>query len=415
MPLIPDPFASHRETFAGIGDFFGDLFRRVTGQSNNPTQTTLQKKPPQTSYAVTDLDANRRAANAKKKAAAPAGPDIMSIFQRLFDAQAGQLGQQTPYSDLLKASQRSAGATFDPQIAAMQALISSAKKTGKESQADVKDIYKALADSYAADIKQTKDNFNYNRENERARLSEYQTNLRNNYGDSMDSLTDTFKQLGIEAAAPDVMPELAQDQGDWANIASRDSAAEQQALNQMESGELAYYTKGPNLANQESANVQSELVKQLQAFLVQQQSGLQQLQAQKTLAQQAALSQLQQQQAGIQDDAWKRLLESGRFMMDYQKQQASLQSKAAPKPQTFSKGLKGASQVMQDLLGSGAGRVYNAFQDMLLSPEFRPATGQLDPNQAAYIAVEKGRALGLSQAELTALLQGVFAYYGKLQ
>lgn len=407
------PFPNPVSNLGGISSFFQDIARRLTGQSSAPAKTILQQ--PQTSYATTDLSTQRKLSPVKKPAA-PAGPDIMSIFQRLFDAQAGQLGQQTPYSDLLKTSQQTAGATFDPQIAAMQALISTAKTTGKKSRADVKDIYKDLADSYSKDISNTKSNFNYNRENETARLQDYQNNLRNNYGASMDSLTDTFKQLGIEAAAPDVMPELAQDQGDFSNMAARDSAEEQKALNQMESGELAYYTKGPNLANQESANVQSELVKQLQAFLLQQNSGLQQLQAQKTLAQQSALGELQKQQSGIQDDAWKRLLDSGRFMMDYQKTQAQLNKPAAgAKPQTFAKGLKGASQIMTDLLGKGAGKVYNAFQDMLLSPEFRPATGQLDPNQAAYIAVEKGRKLGLSQAELTALMQGVFAYYGKLQ
>lgn len=342
------------------------------------------------------------------------GQDPFDLFQQLFQSQLAGLGQgQVPLAQL-QAAARQQASVFDPQITALQALMSQAKSSGKSARAEIGDIYTKLADSYKGDIATARKEFATSKEQERAMLAEYQGQLRNNYGSSMDALTEEFQKLGIEAAAPDVMPELAADQGNWADIASRESAADMQALQQMEQGDVQYYTKGAPLARQEGAQVQSELVKQLEAFLTQQRGNLGQIQAQKQNAYMAALSDLQKQQQGVQDDQWNRLLQSGNFMLDYRKQLAAEQKAGTTKVPT--KGLKGASQVIGQMLGPQLGaQTYQIFQDMLISPEFRPVTGKLPVQDAAYLATKYGQSKGLNPAQITALMQGVYAYYGRLQ
>lgn len=334
-----------------------------------------------------------------------AGPTdtIQSIYQQLLQRLALEGSSGVDPAAAKTQAQALANAQFDPQITAIQALMASAKKSGKAASKEIGNMYEQLARSYAGDLKSSREAFMTLEEKEKARQADYQSSLRNNYTGSMDALSEQFKQLGIEEAAKDVMPELAQDLGDYGGIATREGAAELTALGQLEAGEEQFYARGAPLARQEGTQIRSELAKQLEAFLTQQGGQIAALQAQKNNAYLSAMGDIQAAQTKSQNEAWDRLLQIGRFM----------QSQQTKQPTGSYKGLTGASTVLSELLGERAGRADKFLKDMLLSPEFRPVTGQLDVNNAAYLMTQKAQAAGLGPDEIAALMQSIYALYGK--
>lgn len=328
---------------------------------------------------------------------------IQDIYQQLLArlSQEGSSGIDPAAADAQ--ARRAASMQFDPQITAIQALMAEAKKSGKAASSEIGNMYEQLAKSYAGDLKSSRESFLTLEEKEKARQADYSNSLRTNYSTSMDELSKQFKQLGIEEAAADVMPELAQDMGDYGGIAAREGAAELTALGQLEAGEQQFYARGAPLARQEGTQIRSELASQLESFLTQQGGQITALKAQQNNAYLSALSEIQAGQAKSQDEAWDRLLQVGR-LMETQKTKA---------PAASYKGLTGATTVLTEILGDRAGRADKFLKDILLTPEFRPVTGQLDVNTAAYLMTQKAQAAGLGPDEIAALMQSVYALYGK--
>lgn len=394
----------------------GSALRRLSGWWNSlfdegPTQRPVVQAPVQTPRRLGEgFESN--AERAKRLGTVwPGGvqpvaqTSIQDIYQQLLArlAQEGSAGVDPAAAQTQ--ARALAAAQFDPQITAIQALMSQAKKTGKSASKEIQNMYEELAKSYAGDLKSSRAAFMNLEEKEKARQADYAESLRTNYTGSMDALSQQLQQLGIEEAARDVMPELVQDMGDYGGIAAREGASELTALGQLEAGEEQFYARGAPLARQEGTQIRSELATQLESFLQQQGGQIAALQAQKNNAYLAAMGDIQAQQTKTQNEAWDRLLQVGRFMES--------QKTKAPAPSY--KGLTGASQVLSELLGSRAGRADKFLKDMLLSPEFRPVTGQLDVNNAAYLMTQKAQAAGLGPDEIAALMQSIYALYGKFK
>lgn len=328
---------------------------------------------------------------------------IQDIYQQLLQRLALEGSTGLDPKAAQSQARRSASMQFDPQITAIQALMSEAKKSGKAASSEIGNMYEQLAKSYAGDLKSSREAFLTLEEKEKARQADYANSLRTNYGSSMDALSEQFKQLGIEEAAQDVMPELAQDMGDYGGIAAREGAAEMQALGQLGAGEEQFYARGAPLARQEGTQIRGELATQLESFLNQQGGQIAALKAQQNNAYLSALSDIQGAQAKSQNEAWDRLLQVGRFM----------ESQKTKAPAASYKGLTGATTVLTEILGDRAGRADKFLKDILLTPEFRPTTGQLDVNTAAYLMTQRAQAAGLGPDEIAALMQSVYALYGK--
>lgn len=328
---------------------------------------------------------------------------IQDIYQQLLQRLAleGSAGVDPKAAEAQ--ARRLASAQFDPQISAIQRLMSEARSSGKSASSEIGNMYEQLAKSYAGDLKSSREAFLTLEEKEKARQADYSNSLRTNYTGSMNDLQEQFKALGIEEAARDVMPELVQDMGDYGGIAAREGASELTALGQLEAGEEQFYARGAPLARQEGTQIRSELATQLESFLNQQGGQIAALKAQQNNAYLSALSDIQAAQTKSQNEAWDRLLQVGRFM-ETQKTKA---------PAASYKGLTGATTVLTEILGDRAGRADKFLKDILLTPEFRPVTGQLDVNTAAYLMTQKAQAAGLGPDEIAALMQSVYALYGK--
>lgn len=344
------------------------------------------------------------------------GSSMDELFQRLMASMAAGSGYNAPsMSSLQSQANAGVGMQFDPQIGALKRAMSSARSNAAYSQQAVGKLFSGLATSYKADKKDTTKLFKKSKEDEYARLEQYKNNVKDNYKDSMQSLTDSFAQLGIQAAAGDsTTGALARGQADRLQAAEEDTNIEQSALNQEERGEQVYWQKGMGTAKMEGTQRQADLQQTLSAYLMDSQGKLADLEAQKKIAYQGALAKLQQevaQQAAAQSDkTWSQLLQLGNFQMSVGKYNQSMQPKAAST--AIGKGLTGANnylvqQFQNSQWGPGeADRYSSVLQGLILQ-----IPSGTSPEEAANFAAAEANRRGISPSVLS---RAMLAYYGKV-
>lgn len=339
-----------------------------------------------------------------------AGSSMDQLMKQLMASMGG--GYSAPSMSSLSASARqSVDLQFDPQIAAINRAMQRAKTNAAYSQQAVGKLFQGLAASYKGDIKDTKKIFSGAKEQEKARLADYTEQTKSNYQDSMDSLTDSFKKLGIEAAAGEsTTGALAKDEASNLQRGTTESAAEQQALGTQETGDLSYWQKGAGTAKLEGTQRQSDIAQALNQYLQDQGASLEQLKASREVAYQQTLAKLQaqvQQQAAQQsNETWSRLMQLGKFQMEVGRYNQSMNKQKA-----YGKGLTGASNYLYDQFvnsqwGAGEGQRYSGIlQGIILG--LPPG---ISPEQAASAAANEARRRGLSA---TVMSRAMLAYFGR--
>jgi hypothetical protein len=341
------------------------------------------------------------------------GSEMDELMKRLLMSMGG--GGSIPSMSSLEMQARSAvNAQFDPQIAALNRAMRRAQTNASYSKTAVGKLFQGLASSYGADKKDTKKLFREAREGEKARLADYTEETKENYQDSMDSLTEEYKRLGIEAAAGEsTIGRLAEDQASNIQAANKESSIETSALGQEETGEMNYWQKGIGTAKLEGTQRQSDIQQMLQEFMQTKGEEIESLKAQREASYKQALAQLQQQvqaQAAEQSNkTWSQLMQLGRFQMDVGRYNKSM---AADSSKGFGKGLTGANnylhkQFVNSQYGPQEGERYSGIlQGMIL--KMPPG---ITPEQAANYAAEEARRRGISA---TVMSRAMLAYYGRL-
>jgi hypothetical protein len=371
--------------------------------SNNPLGGAIQ--------AAANVAASRYRPKPQKSVGGP-GSD-MDLLMRQLMSSLGQGYSAPSESSLELQARQSANMQFDPQIAAINRAMARARQNAAYSGTAIGKLFQGLAESYKGDKKDTKQIFKNAKEEEKARLNDYTEATKANYQDSMNSLTESFKKLGIEAAAGDsTTGALAKDEAFNLQRATTDSATEQQALNTQQTGDLSYWEKGMGTAQMEGTQRRADLQMALSQYLQDQGSNLEDLKAQEEITYQNNLARLQQevqQQAAQQsNETWSRLMQLGRFQMDVNKYN---QSMANAGNKSFGKGLTGASNYLYEQFrnsqwGPGEGERYNSvLQGIILS--LPPG---ITPEQAASTAAEEANRRGLSASVMS---RAMLAYYGR--
>lgn len=339
------------------------------------------------------------------------GSDMDALMKKLIASMGG--GYAAPSESSLEAQARQvAGLQFDPQIAAINRAMGRAKTNAAYSNVAIGKLFKGLSQSYGADKKETKGLFKHAKEEEKARLADYTEQTKANYQDSMNSLTESFKHLGIEAAAGEsTTGAIVKDEASNLQRGTTESSAEQKALGTQETGDLSYWEKGMGTAQMEGTQRQADLQTMLNQYMQEQTGQQESLKAQKQLTYQNALAKLQQEvqsQAAKQSDAtWDRLMQLGKFQMEVGRYNKSM----AGQDKAFGKGLTGASNYLHDQFvnsqwGAGEGERYNSvIQGMILN--LPPG---ISAEQAASAAANEARRRGMSA---TVMSRAMLAYYGK--
>lgn len=375
------------------------LYAKLFGGQGTPSSRIQAPTAPSitgpTTYAYTNLDANKPTAD-------------QEALQRLQQLRSALLQQSASLGNMGQMSSQasiSANLQYDPQIAQIQSLMAQAKKTTRGQQRLVTSTYNDLAKMSKVDVADAKKEAAAASEGEKARLADLKTNIKSDYMTSMNSLRDELQQLGIQAAGGDAMGDLSGDMALYQRLGSQESAAEQQAINTREQGDISYFSKQAPIARMAGAEQVGQLSQALQQYLFQQQGQLGQLQAQKQLAYQSAMNQLQGQVSSQQNDIWNKL------------QQLSRQEKSLTTPKKFGQGLTGASDYLTQQFSSGydsqfglgeAKRYLGVLQGLITSAGSQPY--RLTPEQLVNQAAVYARQHGISERILT---RAMLTYLGK--
>lgn len=349
------------------------------------------------------------------------GSALDQLFQQLMQQEANATYQAPTIAQLRQQAMSSAGGTYDPQIAALRNASSQAAANEKYGSMAIGKLYSGLANSYNADLGNTKQQFTAAKANEKARLADNTNQIKGNYTSAMKELANTYASLGIQQAANDsTVGALAKDQAFNTNQADTISNAEQQALGTQQQGMNNYWTTGKGTAQLQGVNSQQDLIMQLQKFQQTQGASIAALEAQKASAYQSALSQLQQQvqqQAATQQNAqFQHLLDLGRFKMDIGNYNLS-QSKAANTTQNIGNGLSGVANFLSQAAPGSGSQYMSLIQGMILSQNevnsTDPTTGQT--TQVPYQKVIADIAAQAKRQGLDPNIAGqaAYAYFGK--
>lgn len=339
------------------------------------------------------------------------GSDLDKLFQQLMQS-AGGGSYSIPSNAALDLQARTdANMAYDPQISAARRAMAQAKTNTAYSKTAVGKLFQGLAGSYETDKKATKQLFKEAKEDERARLTDYTNTIKDNYADSMNSLAETYKKLGIEAAAGEsTTGRLAEDQAFNLQQETTKSSAEESALGQEQTGEMEYWQRGAGTAKLEGTQRQGDLQMALNQYLNEQSGRVADLEAQRQLAYQNALAKLQQ---NVAEQAAKQSQQSWSNMMELARLQQSRQSAASAKAaKGFGKGLQGANNYLYEQFvnsqwgPSEAERYSGILQGLIL--QLPPG---MSAEQAAQYAAGEANRRGISP---TVMARAMLAYQGRL-
>lgn len=238
------------------------------------------------------------------------------------------------------------------------ARVNSAKKQTGEATADVKDMYRALANDYERLAPQQLAQSQAAQEEIKKMYGQLRSNIKGDYARVSEEQGDLFKQLGIEEALPSVLDEQDDQVLEASQAAAENQAQQQQRYMDMGQADATYYREGSPIATMTGNEISTDFISQLQSYLQQTEaertSGIQtgymdQLsQAQNQLTQQ---QQVAQQEAGRKQEMLWQMLQS--------QLQGGQQQQQALTPDSFIGQLPAPTQQA----------VGGAFQRLLRSPE----------------------------------------------
>jgi hypothetical protein len=307
----------------------------------------------------------------------------------------------------------SVAAQYDPVIAALRNQMSQAQTTADQHYQQLGQMYSSLSDSYMADLPAIASNY----DKAEASVSDVYGDLRNRvtqqYQDSQNQQADIMAKLNIQAAAPGTLPQQQRDQDFFNNLASKDEATANAALNMQQTGDEEFTRKGSQIARYEGANKQSTLMEQLRELLGAYQSQIGQQEAARSAAAANALLKLRTDSS---DSASRRAQQefenyvtSIRLMSELGgKEVGPVQSPADVPTRAMSFGLDPQQ----------AQRVQNVFNtaldsDMVIQEGINPTYGTpLTSAAKAARMRELGTQMGLTSQELNALRYLALEYFG---
>lgn len=145
--------------------------------------------------------------------------------------------------------------------------IATARETAGEGKEDIRGMYRALASDYERLAPEQAEQAAEAQQQVEDLYGELRTNIEGNYARIAEEQGDLFKQLGIEAAAPEVLNPQSEQAVAAMNRAEELGTQQQQRYMDIGNIDETYYREGAPLASLTSANRVSDLMGQLQNFV----------------------------------------------------------------------------------------------------------------------------------------------------
>ncbi len=365
----------------------------------------------------------------------PQGPSLRDtlIQQLLAGINQGGAPKMKSMAQLRAEAAGVVGAQYDPQIAAIKELMGNAKSDAKVNRKDIQALYADLAGSYKEDNAWLQKELKAAKSNEAKSLG----TLTNRMDDTLDAQTADmaadFEKLGISDTLPAATQQMQNDNSFFDQLNATESGAQQRYYDAISAADNSYYNRASSIAGQRGVESVESLLGNLRDYLTQARGEISSLEGQRGAGIAQMLSQLQTAQSqaasGYQNDTWDRMAKMFGIVsqsegMDFNQQlqlYKLMQQQNGQKPATT--GIMGAYDTLSQLLGNNSTNAVSALQNFLQTTTQREATfegangqpNKMTAQQAAYEAKSYAEKVGLSPQETTALVQAVYAYYGKLR
>lgn len=351
---------------------------------------------------------------------------------------------------------------YMPQISALESKIAEREARYQQSAADVKALYENAGAAFSGGGNGA--NFDQMQSDEAARLANYQDYTNNVYTDSANRMDTEFDQLGISDVGQYSSPKQAEDLAYLQTLNQNSSDAFQRYLSSMEAASGSYdqgMASSYSLAGAEQGedllydhNYQLDALNDQQAALgADRDTALNAMIQQALMGQETSLYNWQLQTAqnkqASQDAIFSRLLSLAGLQQQLD-QQATANAPAAPNPMDalnqqfkqlqiqqlqqklqgggqsqggdYTKGILGATQYLGES-SPNASNLTAMLQQLLQQQPFREnrfesGSGdilKLTPEQAAQYAMQMAQQQKLSPQDTSALVNAIYAYFGKLQ
>lgn len=227
---------------------------------------------------------------------------LMNLYQQLVDQLEQPVNMPTGINteDLMKQVRDAIDPIYNQRSQA-------AKDQSSRARADVQGMYGALADDYERLAPQQIEQAKAAQEEIKALYGQLRSNVEGSYSRVSEEQSDLFKQLGIEAALPEVLQEQAAPVTESLTAASENQAQQQQRYMDIGQMDSTFYREGSPNATMRGNEVSTDMLAQLQDYL-------NQVEAERTSGIQTAYmdqynqaqSQLGQQQQLAQTEAARR-------------------------------------------------------------------------------------------------------------
>ena len=243
-----------------------DIGEKIKWIRNEPNPFTIPGRARMAEAALRQINRLRGTnANAADRSATPKG--VGSLNSRS-GSQSDVLG--TLYAQLIEQLQGGSGvgAGYDSQLAAIDQMRNAAMQRGEEGREDILAMYDALGLDYERLAPEAAAQSQSAREEVSKLYSQLSSNIEGNYSRIAQEQADLFSQLGIEAAAPDVITPQSEAAQRALTRASETGAANEQRM--IESGNIdeSYYRQGAPLARLQGANTAADFMRSVEDRLL---------------------------------------------------------------------------------------------------------------------------------------------------
>lgn len=226
--------------------------------------------------------------------AAPVAPDPLGeLYTSLIEQLQGPVGVDE--SDLMAQIRRQFDPVFDARRAALEEMMATAERRTGRGRGEVESQYEALRRDYLERAPEARQQAQEAQAEVEELYGQLRSNIEGNYSRIQQEQADLFEQLGIEAAAPEVLePQGEEAAGAMTRADELGTLAEQRMADIGEIDE-SYYRSGAPLARLTGSNISTDMLRNLEDYLRGRETDITQLEAERTAGIQGAFTQLLQQ------------------------------------------------------------------------------------------------------------------------
>ena len=393
----------------GFGTGFGDIVGGLMDTINNAGQQAR---------------AYTQSAAYQQPGGAPSNP-IDALRQQLYAA----MNQQVDTGELRSQASAQAQGIYGPQVQALRDLMQRSEQEAAKNKVEIGRMFAALSSGIRADIPRIEENTKRGKADIQKDVNAERGTTENLYKSIEKEQTDEMERLGIQAAAPDVIPGQNKDRAFFDQLARTQGRQTQDYLDIIGQGSEEFTRQGAQLANLEGTQRKADVGTQLSDILFGYRQNITQLKGQKAAAVQEIYNQLAQGASQAKSQNIQNLMgltnfeqQERAFTTGEQHWQQEMALKAqkdqANKTKASYSGMRGAAQVALDYFAQQpqqAQKVTNWVNNYLLNQgvqQIRPGE-RFDPITVAQKAYQEAAKAGFIGGSLNAIRDAVLAYYGK--